>query len=196
MSFGGGSSTQTKPQAQIQVRQIEKPKQLEAHRKGVFEETSDTGGVRAVAPLRDPSVPGGLMSWPLHDIGRVTLTASKLHGSRAPRSVVASSPGQRPAFFFSSRRRHTISLCDWSSDVCSSDLGDGPSEERASERRTPDPGPHPNSRCARAGDPGPHPNSRCARAGDPGRAISPHEQTRSEERRVGKECRSRWSPYH
>src|SRR5215204_1393252 len=24
-------------------------------------------------------------------------------------------------FFFSSRRRHTISLCDWSSDVCSSD---------------------------------------------------------------------------
>src|SRR5438034_8122579 len=29
-------------------------------------------------------------------------------------------------FFFSSRRRHTRSLCDWSSDVCSSDLdGDG-----------------------------------------------------------------------
>src|SRR5947207_3951167 len=27
--------------------------------------------------------------------------------------------------FFSSRRRHTISLCDWSSDVCSSDLFDG-----------------------------------------------------------------------
>src|SRR5204863_3974147 len=26
-------------------------------------------------------------------------------------------------FFFSSRRRHTISLRDWSSDVCSSDLG-------------------------------------------------------------------------
>src|SRR5260221_5644302 len=25
-------------------------------------------------------------------------------------------------FFFSSRRRHTISLCDWSSDVYSSDL--------------------------------------------------------------------------
>src|SRR5438034_10950333 len=29
-------------------------------------------------------------------------------------------------FFFSSRRRHTRSLCDWSSDVCSSDLGIGP----------------------------------------------------------------------
>src|SRR5260221_3494974 len=27
-------------------------------------------------------------------------------------------------FFFSSRRRHTRSLCDWSSDVCSSDLGE------------------------------------------------------------------------
>src|SRR6266481_6895930 len=26
------------------------------------------------------------------------------------------------AFFFSSRRRHTIWNCDWSSDVCSSDL--------------------------------------------------------------------------
>src|SRR6267143_5072674 len=26
-------------------------------------------------------------------------------------------------FFFSSRRRHTIWNCDWSSDVCSSDLG-------------------------------------------------------------------------
>src|SRR5260221_9525034 len=28
----------------------------------------------------------------------------------------------RCLFFFSSRRRHTRSLCDWSSDVCSSDL--------------------------------------------------------------------------
>src|SRR6266571_3107237 len=27
--------------------------------------------------------------------------------------------------FFSSRRRHTILTCDWSSDVCSSDLGGG-----------------------------------------------------------------------
>ena len=26
--------------------------------------------------------------------------------------------------------------------------------------------------------------------------ISPETKTRSEERRVGKECRSRWSPYH
>src|SRR5205814_4271164 len=28
----------------------------------------------------------------------------------------------RPCFFFSSRRRHTRCLSDWSSDVCSSDL--------------------------------------------------------------------------
>src|SRR5438045_9351118 len=30
-------------------------------------------------------------------------------------------------FFFSSRRRHTRCLSDWSSDVCSSDLKRGPS---------------------------------------------------------------------
>src|SRR5260221_9872120 len=35
-------------------------------------------------------------------------------------------------FFFSSRRRHTRSLCDWSSDVCSSDLA-YPSALRAIE---------------------------------------------------------------
>src|SRR2546427_6442402 len=35
-------------------------------------------------------------------------------------------------FFFSSRRRHTRFDCDWSSDVCSSDLGRG--------RRAVDPG--------------------------------------------------------
>src|SRR2546430_5758754 len=28
------------------------------------------------------------------------------------------------SFFFSSRRRHTRFDCDWSSDVCSSDLGE------------------------------------------------------------------------
>src|SRR5260221_8060842 len=38
-----------------------------------------------------------------------------------------SGPGSRVClcFFFSSRRRHTRSLCDWSSDVCSSDLYGG-----------------------------------------------------------------------
>src|SRR5205814_7351980 len=32
-------------------------------------------------------------------------------------------PGSSTVFFFSSRRRHTRCLSDWSSDVCSSDLG-------------------------------------------------------------------------
>src|SRR5690242_21101570 len=43
----------------------------------------------------------------------------------SPRKLSAAST--RPAvdrlFFFSSRRRHTRLTCDWSSDVCSSDLG-------------------------------------------------------------------------
>src|SRR5699024_11815689 len=33
------------------------------------------------------------------------------------------------SFFFSSRRRHTRSKRDWSSDVCSSDLGGGAKNE-------------------------------------------------------------------
>src|SRR5690349_22958161 len=37
-------------------------------------------------------------------------------------------------FFFSSRRRHTRSLRDWSSDVCSSDLGTAPSLKKKKER--------------------------------------------------------------
>src|SRR2546430_15773518 len=38
-------------------------------------------------------------------------------------------------FFFSSRRRHTRFDCDWSSDVCSSDLAD-PSRIRVDRERT------------------------------------------------------------
>src|ERR1035438_3726313 len=69
----------------------------------------------------------------------------------------------------SSRRRHTRCLSDWSSDVCSSDLctiGTILSIKKP-------PGLYPNN----------------------GR-IPQKILTRSEERRVGKECRSRWSPYH
>src|SRR6266566_5579042 len=69
-------------------------------------------------------------------------------------------------FFFSSRRRHTRLQGDWSSDVCSSDLA--PATRPTSTAST----------GARRSTP------------PPGRA------SRSEERRVGKECRSRWSPYH
>src|SRR5882724_2525517 len=36
-------------------------------------------------------------------------------------------------FFFSSRRRHTRCLSDWSSDVCSSDLKDIPASPRESD---------------------------------------------------------------
>src|SRR5437868_15122489 len=66
-------------------------------------------------------------------------------------------------FFFSSRRRHTRSKRDWSSDVCSSDLHTCPA----------------------------------AAVGRDSAAISgPRAARRSEERRVGKECRSRWAPEH
>src|SRR5260221_10306746 len=41
---------------------------------------------------------------------------------RPSRSMIAYHLGSSLFFFFSSRRRHTRSLCDWSSDVCSSDL--------------------------------------------------------------------------
>ena len=36
----------------------------------------------------------------------------------------------------------------------------------------------------------------CVRDSILGRIIHDYDITRSEERRVGKECRSRWSPYH
>src|SRR2546430_10940990 len=38
-------------------------------------------------------------------------------------------------FFFSSRRRHTIFDCDWSSDVCSSDLQHDAEHEHVDFRR-------------------------------------------------------------
>src|SRR5437763_6187198 len=68
-------------------------------------------------------------------------------------------------FFFSSRRRHTRYIGDWSSDVCSSDL-------------------------AWAGTSG---SSRGIRNRSPPCATT--WRARSEERRVGKECRSRGALY-
>src|SRR5260221_8413579 len=44
------------------------------------------------------------------------------------------SPALSHSFFFSSRRRHTRSLCDWSSDVCSSDLNPPRRKDRAQPR--------------------------------------------------------------
>src|SRR6266705_6798498 len=69
-------------------------------------------------------------------------------------------------FFFSSRRRHTRSCGDWSSDVCSSDLRGTVADRLVEEDRD--------------------------RHSD---ADGLTVQRRSEERRVGKECRSRWSAY-
>src|SRR5260370_16149048 len=95
-------------------------------------------------------------------------------------------------FFFSSRRRHTIFKCDWSSDVCSSDL-DHVLHYRAQLVI--------------------EPAELLSKLNDELRAVvkdvvrltptivevivrAPMAARRSEERRVGKECRSRWSPYH
>src|SRR5207248_4704293 len=88
-------------------------------------------------------------------------------------------------FFFSSRRRHTRSYGDWSSDVCSSDLRRPPACRRAPTWTTP-----PRSPSAPSGGWCPLRGSR------PRRGCSSAPRTsRSEERRVGKECRSRWAPY-
>src|SRR3712207_9515471 len=85
-------------------------------------------------------------------------------------------------FFFSSRRRHTRYWRDWSSDVCSSDLLlagiDVPVLAISSTGSVP--------WLASAAE-------AVAAAVPDGRHRS---LDRSEERRVGKECRSRWSPYH
>src|SRR2546429_5689059 len=109
--------------------------------------------------------------------------------SRIPENVTS----HHVLFFFSSRRRHTRCSRDWSSDVCSSDLiGQGGDLYWW----------HPLV----SGDPetvhiaGVSVRGRVSRDEDslPEDSIADHivAWPRSEERRVGKECRSRWSPYH
>src|SRR5690348_18444417 len=83
-------------------------------------------------------------------------------------------------FFFSSRRRHTRWTGDWSSDVCSSDLRAARSTGLEGVRHLQGSG---------RGEPG-------AGQGVQGGQGHAGLDGRSEERRVGKECRSRWSPYH
>src|SRR2546421_5701628 len=94
-------------------------------------------------------------------------------------------------FFFSSRRRHTRSDRDWSSDVCSSDL---PAFRLDDSRLAVTLGgarlPNPVILAAMYYDS--HILERAMGLGFG--AVTT--KTRSEERRVGKECRSRWSPYH
>src|SRR5256885_5304557 len=95
-------------------------------------------------------------------------------------------------FFFSSRRRHTRLQGDWSSDVCSSDLlrvSKGPNPYLATIQLVEDLGDH-----AIVHLESPAAEGRVLAKVDA--SPAPAGQTRSEERRVGKECRSRWSPYH
>src|SRR5437870_13117916 len=75
------------------------------------------------------------------------------------------------AFFFSSRRRHTRWPRDWSSDVCSSDLN---SYELGPGNWVPLHFHH----------------------GSEELLVVLRGRPRSEERRVGKECRFRWSAEH
>src|SRR2546426_8394317 len=92
-------------------------------------------------------------------------------------------------FFFSSRRRHTRLQGDWSSDVCSSDLSPAALETLAIIAYR-----QPVARLEvdeiRGVD--------CGAVIDKliERGLVDVVTRRSEERRVGKECRSRWSPYH
>src|SRR2546426_1938625 len=94
---------------------------------------------------------------------------------------------EKSFFFFSSRRRHTRLQGDWSSDVCSSDLG-----ARQVECTI-------NGIGERAGNAAMEEIVMALRTRrdfyqcDTGINT---QRLRSEERRVGKECRSRWSPYH
>src|SRR5436189_2763831 len=85
-------------------------------------------------------------------------------------------------FFFSSRRRHTRYIGDWSSDVCSSDLA---RRDQHDELGLLFPRRAALEKIADDRDVGD--------SGDAG-AIQLRDVARSEERRVGKECRSRWSP--
>src|SRR5260221_9643250 len=96
-------------------------------------------------------------------------------------------------FFFSSRRRHTRSLCDWSSDVCSSDLlfSCGETDHIGVGNLLED-----NPAIRAAGKRKELEMAFVIERFVMNTKITPQPWSRSEERRVGKECRSRWSPYH
>src|SRR5262245_64117146 len=101
-------------------------------------------------------------------------------------------------FFFSSRRRHTRCLSDWSSDVCSSDLTSsaarGPLRPSGRRPRAIGPAARPARRRARRAR---RPAAEAARAPTAARSREDGaggSRTRSEERRVGKECRERRAP--
>src|SRR5689334_24124743 len=90
-------------------------------------------------------------------------------------------------FFFSSRRRHTRWNCDWSSDVCSSDL---PPQMRDISAARAD---FVRLTAAKYDIDPAYIESVLAKAQTRDGIIAAMSRPRSEERRVGKECRSRWS---
>src|SRR5262249_58606567 len=91
-------------------------------------------------------------------------------------------------FFFSSRRRHTRLVSDWSSDVCSSDLAALRSGNAAVARTA-----YINGISAHID----FVNARNLDAGQtPTQITAAEKAARSEERRVGKEGRSRRAPSH
>src|SRR4051794_41452442 len=95
-------------------------------------------------------------------------------------------------FFFSSRRRHTRWTGDWSSDVCSSDLA-----ESHLGRHDHVTGPWRGDRSLTR--PGPRTRPLRWDSSQPSEVTGMSRRTRivrSEERRVGKEGRSRWWPDH
>src|SRR5256885_3651895 len=114
-----------------------------------------------------------------------------MHAFRAARARLESRVVAVLVFFFSSRRRHTRLQGDWSSDVCSSDLR----KEKSLGSKT-------AHRVDTSTDFSIIDISRRTWINhqsvsfSPARERAPHTRIRSEERRVGKECRSRWSPYH
>src|SRR5436853_4872794 len=95
-------------------------------------------------------------------------------------------------FFFSSRRRHTRCLSDWSSDVCSSDLASqGVSTSQGTNAHVS------TNQTANGQASGNQGNGAASVDGTIGTNASVSVDTppaRSEERRVGKECRTRWPP--
>src|SRR5256885_12834690 len=104
----------------------------------------------------------------------------------------ASATRYRVFFFFSSRRRHTRLQGDWSSDVCSSDLRRPMSD--STERV--DPALAAGNRKQLAGYKAKHFKWEVEGAVATIALNRPERKNRSEERRVGEEGRSRWSPYH
>src|SRR5690348_18101005 len=95
-------------------------------------------------------------------------------------------------FFFSSRRRHTRWTGDWSSDVCSSDLVSTPMfYYAAAEYELHDAG----IMVTASHNPSEYNGFKMVH-GDAMPIGKGSGMERSEERRVGKECRSRWAPDH